>query len=65
VKRRRTATTGGAQTRDLVRVGMTVRRLSHQPADFVYALLQHLEAAGLAGAPRVLGYDDEGRQVLS
>lgn len=44
---------------------MTVRRLSHQPADFVYALLQHLEAAGLAGAPRVLGYDDEGRQVLS
>lgn len=28
-------------------------------------MLRHLEAAGFAGSPRVLGVDDEGREVLS
>ena len=56
---------GGAQTHGLVRVGMTVRRPSYPQADFVHALLRHLEAVGFEGAPRVLGYDDQGRQVLS
>jgi aminoglycoside phosphotransferase (APT) family kinase protein len=31
----------------------------------VHALLRHLERAGYAGAPRVLGVDDDGREVLS
>lgn len=31
----------------------------------VHALLRHLEEVGFASAPRVLGIDDEGRQVLS
>jgi len=57
--------TGGAQTRGLVRVGMTVRRPSFPRAHFVDELLRHLEAVGFEGAPRVLGYDDQGRQVLS
>ena len=57
--------TGGAQTRGLVKVGVTVRRPSYPRAHFVDALLRHLEAVGFAGAPRVLGYDDQGRQVLT
>ncbi|MEU8268218.1 phosphotransferase [Sphaerisporangium sp. NPDC049002] len=31
----------------------------------VHALLGHLEAVGFEGAPRVLGIDDQGRQILS
>ena len=56
---------GGAQTPGLVKVGMTVRRPRYRRADFVGALLRHLESVGFAGAPRVLGDDDQGRQVLS
>ena len=44
---------------------MTVRRPSYPCAHFVDALLRHLEAVGFAGAPRVLGYDNQGRQVLT
>jgi len=31
----------------------------------VHALLRHLESAGFAGAPRVVGRDDRGREVLT
>jgi hypothetical protein len=31
----------------------------------VHALLAHLEDAGFDGSPRVLGFDDDGREVLS
>jgi phosphotransferase family enzyme len=31
----------------------------------VHALLRHLETVGFAGAPRVLGFDDIGREVLT
>jgi hypothetical protein len=31
----------------------------------VHAFLRHLEAVGLTGAPRVIGIDDAGREVLS
>ena len=56
--------TGGAQTPGLVRVGATVRRPAHARSDVVQALLRHLEAAGFDGAPRALGYDERGREVL-
>ncbi|OIV36695.1 hypothetical protein BIV57_14995 [Mangrovactinospora gilvigrisea] len=48
----------------MVRVGDTVRRPAgpHTPA--VDALLAHLHAVGFAGAPRPLGRDERGRQVL-
>jgi hypothetical protein len=35
----------------------------HTPA--VHALLRHLEVVGFAGAPRALGVDDQGREVLT
>ena len=48
-----------------VRVGDTVRRATgpHTPA--VHAFLRHLESEGFAGAPRVLGRDQRGREILS
>lgn len=56
---------GGAQASGLVRVGRTVRRPRHSGSDFVQALLTHLESVGFEGAPRALGYDEQGREVLS
>jgi hypothetical protein len=55
---------GGNVAAGVVRVGDTVRK----PAGFwtpaVDALLTHLRRAGFTGAPRPLGRDDQGRQVL-
>jgi hypothetical protein len=31
----------------------------------VHAFLRHLESAGFNGAPRALGFDDQGREILS
>lgn len=59
------ALTGGAQTAGLVRVGATVRRPAHPRSDRTQELLRHLEAAGFDGAPRALGYDEQGRELLS
>lgn len=47
----------------VVRVGDTVRRAPGPAA--VRALLEHLEQARFDGAPRHLGRDDDGREVLS
>ena len=48
-----------------VRVGDTVRRAAGRYSAAVRALLLHLEAAGFDGAPRYLGADARGREVLS
>ncbi len=56
---------GGAQAVGIVRVGSTVRRPRHAQSDYVQTLLGQLAAAGFAGAPRPLGYDNQGREVVS
>jgi hypothetical protein len=57
---------GGTANRGQVhRVGDTVRRPLRSSATGVHALLRHLEEVGFDGAPRVLGIDEEGREVLS
>ena len=56
---------GGASGLRVVRVGDTVRRPLHENAPFVHALLRHFEAVGFEGAPRFLGIDEEGREILS
>ncbi|TYB41110.1 aminoglycoside phosphotransferase family protein [Actinomadura chibensis] len=55
----------GGVSEGVVRVGDTVRRplRAHSPA--VHGLLRHLESVGFDGAPRVLGIDERGREVLS
>ena len=55
----------GDVTEGVVRVGDTVRR-PHQPQSLAVAsYLDHLEAAGFDAAPRYLGRDRAGRDVLS
>ena len=49
----------------VVRVGDTVRRPTSARTKFVGDLLRLLEASGWSGAPRYLGVDVEGREVLS
>jgi hypothetical protein len=49
----------------VVRVGDTVRRPAGRSAHAVRALLLHLESVGFDGAPRFLGTDEKGRDVLS
>jgi Phosphotransferase enzyme family len=48
-----------------VRVGDTVRRRTGPWTPAVHALLRHLEAAGFPESPRVLGIDDQGREILT
>ena len=54
---------GWANQGAVVRVGETVRRPQSSPA--VQALLLHLADVGFEEAPRFLGIDDSGREVLS
>jgi tRNA A-37 threonylcarbamoyl transferase component Bud32 len=56
---------GGAMTDGVVRVGDTVRRPSRFATQLMRDALVHLERAGFDAAPRWLGYDDQGRDVLS
>jgi phosphotransferase family enzyme len=49
----------------VVRLGDTIRRPVGPWSAAVHELLQHLESAGFAGAPRFLGTDDDGREILS
>jgi Phosphotransferase enzyme family len=49
----------------VARVGDTVRRPWRPTSPAAKALLEHLERVGFDGAPRFLGKDDRGREVLS
>ena len=56
---------GGHQTAGVVRVGDTVRRPTGPHSPFVHDLLRHLEAVGFGGAPKFLGVDGRGREILT
>ncbi|WP_406841565.1 aminoglycoside phosphotransferase family protein (plasmid) [Streptomyces sp. AHU1] len=47
------------------RIGNTVRRPVGPWTPAVHGLLRHLEAIGYEQAPRVLGFDEQGREVLT
>ncbi len=47
------------------RIGDTVHRPAGPWTAAVHDLLRHLESIGYEHAPRVLGFDDEGREVLT
>ena len=55
---------GGNVTR-VVRIGGTVRRAMGAWSAAVHDLLRHLEARGFEGAPRFMGVDAEGREMLT
>jgi hypothetical protein len=56
--------TGGNVSAGVVRVGDTVRRPAGPSTPAVHALLTHLREAGFHAAPRPLGLDGQGREVL-
>ena len=53
----------GGDVNPVVRVGDTVRRPPEPPG--VAALLKWYERVGFDGAPRFLGFDDQGREMLT
>ncbi|MEV2191815.1 phosphotransferase [Streptomyces phaeochromogenes] len=55
----------GGFVNHVVRVGATVRRPASARTEFVAELLRFLEARGWSGAPRYLGLDEDGREVLT
>jgi len=56
---------GGNTHAAVVRAGDTVRRPTGPWTPAIHDLLRHLERRGFGGAPRVLGIDEEGREVLT
>jgi mutator protein MutT len=58
-------TMAGGNVGGTVRVGRTVRRAAGPWTPAVHALLERLESAGIAEAPRVLGMDAHGREALT
>lgn len=59
------ALSGGAVTEGVVRVGDTVRRPPSKAGRLLRDVLLHLERAGFDAAPRWLGVDEQGRDILS
>ena len=55
----------GGNVGGAVRVGDTVRRAAGPWTPAVHALLQHLADKGFTDAPRPLGFDEQGREVLT
>ena len=55
--------TGGVT--DVVRVGDTVRRTPRPTTASVHALLRHVRSRGFVEVPEPLGWDEQGREVLS
>ncbi|MGE4607168.1 MAG: aminoglycoside phosphotransferase family protein [Myxococcota bacterium] len=58
-------TLDGGNLNQVVRVGDTVRRATGVWTPAVHALLEHLRDCGFHECPRVIGIDDEGREILS
>ena len=55
---------GGNVSGGVVRIGDTVRRPMGAWSPAVHQLLSHLESVGFDGAPRLLGIDGLGREIL-
>jgi hypothetical protein len=56
---------GGRNASEVVRAGDTVRRARDPGSVFAARLLGYLESAGYPHAPRYLGTDDRGRDILT
>jgi hypothetical protein len=55
---------GGNMAGEVTRVGHAVHRRAGPWTPAVHDLLRHLERVGFSGAPRPLGIDEDGREVL-
>ena len=59
------ALAGGRVARGVVRVGDTVRRPWPDDSERIHRLLAHLERSRFGAAPRFLGVDARGREILT
>lgn len=57
--------TGGRSTAEVVMIGKTIHRSARPNAEFSHRLLILLEQKNFKGAPRYIGLDDKGREILS
>lgn len=57
--------TGGRNAAEVVRIGDTVHRAREPGSEFAARLLRYLESAGYPYAPRYLGTDERGRDILT
>ncbi|WP_330232802.1 phosphotransferase [Nocardia sp. NBC_00508] len=55
----------GGFINDVVRIGDTVRRRPSARAEFVHELLGRFEQSSWTGAPRFVGMDEQGREILT
>jgi hypothetical protein len=55
----------GGYTTGAVLIGDMVHKPASPWTSTVHALLRHLQEAGFDGAPRALGFDDQGREMLT
>jgi hypothetical protein len=55
---------GGSHSQ-VAKAGHTVRRAGRPWSAAVLGLLRHLELQGFTGAPRALGFDELGREILT
>jgi hypothetical protein len=55
----------GGNTDGATRIGGVVHKQAAPWTPSVHALLRHLEQAGVAGVPKALGFDEQGRQILT
>src|ERR1700730_12162209 len=49
----------------IVRIGNTIRRPARPSSRTIQALLRHLKAQKFGGVPEGLGFDEQGREILS
>jgi phosphotransferase family enzyme len=53
------------EKREIIRIGNAIHRPTHWWTPAVHELLRYLESSGFPYSPRVLGFDDVGREVLT
>lgn len=56
---------GGQSNESVVKIENTVRRVTSENSEFVHKLLKLLEYKNYPYAPRLLGIDDKGREILT
>ena len=61
----REVTLPGGRTTGAVLIGDVIHKRASPWTPTVHAVLRHLEQAGFDGAPHALGFDDQGREMLS
>jgi thiamine kinase-like enzyme len=57
--------TGGRSTESVIKIGNQVHRSMSTNASFVHELLKHLEKNNFPSAPKFIGIDEHGREILS